>query len=414
MFPKTTPKCQSYRGFCRNNLGTPRNSLNTLYLQSTLPAMDTSGEIQIDAIGLTILTISSADCMISLQISEGPIKMNHGSSTSVFTNDQLPIILELENGKSRFDIWDSSGRLVYSKRPINPKSGSFSAIKPSVNLRSPSFQKSEPEHRKSPTAQNKAHSGKEPRSNGKPLQSFSGSVDPCDEEDDKISSSDGDELVRRERPVYTDDFEATIPDDDFIDTEASETILTNESEIIDTDDFDTTVSNDSEVYTEDSEGTYAIGSDAEGTDAEGTDTDDNTGATNTENPGFQGTNDGTSRLISQRQAAFLAQLLKNLMSKPDARYFENPVNVLEMDVPDYFDIIQTPMDLSTILNKLTEGLYSRLANFISDFNLIVQNSVEYNGEGHRVTRMARRLETVFWIWMNHFLEREADNPGGEE
>lgn len=60
--------------------------------------MDSGQKLQIDTIGLAILTVSDEDSMISLWISEGPIKLRHTSLTTVLVNEQLPVILELHNG----------------------------------------------------------------------------------------------------------------------------------------------------------------------------------------------------------------------------------------------------------------------------------------------------------------------------
>lgn len=47
--------------------------------------------------------------------------------------------------------------------------------------------------------------------------------------------------------------------------------------------------------------------------------------------------------------------------------------------PDYFDVIDKPMDISVIRGKATRKDYSSKTQFIDDFNLIVDNCTKYNG-----------------------------------
>lgn len=135
--------------------------LNISPFEKIMATMDANQYIQIDTIGLTILTISDANHMISLQTSEGPIKIKHAASTSIFANDELPIILDVESEKARIDIWDSSRRLVYSKRPLNVTSISFSTSKPLQEPQSPTVPKNDP------GCQNPRPTRKEPQDNRK-------------------------------------------------------------------------------------------------------------------------------------------------------------------------------------------------------------------------------------------------------
>lgn len=109
----------------------------------------------------------------------------------------------------------------------------------------------------------------------------------------------------------------------------------------------------------------------------------------------QGDNNGASQSIGEEQSVFLTSLLQRLVSDPDAIFFRNPVDTIKMKVPNHHDIIQSPMHLSTIRGKLTDSAYSSIEAIVSDFNLILQNSIEYNGEQHRVTSRARNLKSLF-------------------
>ena len=53
--------------------------------------------------------------------------------------------------------------------------------------------------------------------------------------------------------------------------------------------------------------------------------------------------------------------------------------IIAQQVPDYFKIIQRPMDLSTMREKLRQKQYQCREEFLSDINQIVENSKLYNG-----------------------------------
>lgn len=62
----------------------------------------------------------------------------------------------------------------------------------------------------------------------------------------------------------------------------------------------------------------------------------------------------------------------------DAWPFYTPVDPNKHNCPDYFSIIQKPMDLGTIKSKLNGGMYSCSQQCISDFELMFDNCFNYN------------------------------------
>ena len=60
--------------------------------------------------------------------------------------------------------------------------------------------------------------------------------------------------------------------------------------------------------------------------------------------------------------------------------FLKPVDTEE--VPDYCEVIEQPMDVSTMMKKIDQHLYCNVASFVGDINLICSNALEYNPE-HR-------------------------------
>lgn len=55
-------------------------------------------------------------------------------------------------------------------------------------------------------------------------------------------------------------------------------------------------------------------------------------------------------------------------------------NYIFQKVPDYYNIVQRPMDLQTIRDGLHLKKYQNREEFLSDVNQIVENSTLYNGE----------------------------------
>ena len=70
-------------------------------------------------------------------------------------------------------------------------------------------------------------------------------------------------------------------------------------------------------------------------------------------------------------------VLELLKLRPDAAWFLNPVSA--DDVPDYAEVIERPMDYSTIEGKLKGGAYGddTLA-FAADVRLVYSNAFKYN------------------------------------
>lgn len=47
-------------------------------------------------------------------------------------------------------------------------------------------------------------------------------------------------------------------------------------------------------------------------------------------------------------------------------------------MPDYYDIIKKPMDLSTMMSKIDLHQYQTVKEFLEDINQITLNALEYN------------------------------------
>ncbi|XP_057766919.1 transcription factor GTE8-like isoform X1 [Salvia miltiorrhiza] len=88
-------------------------------------------------------------------------------------------------------------------------------------------------------------------------------------------------------------------------------------------------------------------------------------------------------------------LLKKLMSQQFAWVFNSPVDVVKLNIPDYFTIIKTPMDLGTVKSKLNSGKYSHPLEFLEDVRLTFTNAKTYNPPGSDVHVLAETFSQFF-------------------
>lgn len=63
-------------------------------------------------------------------------------------------------------------------------------------------------------------------------------------------------------------------------------------------------------------------------------------------------------------------------------------------VPNYYDIIKNPMDLSLVQKRLNAHEYDSKEDFDKDIRLIVNNSLTYNTEGSEVYRCGTELQSL--------------------
>ena len=111
--------------------------------------------------------------------------------------------------------------------------------------------------------------------------------------------------------------------------------------------------------------------------------------------------------LSAAQHRFCLSTIRSLRKMKDASPFLRPVDIVGLNIPHYPSIIKTPMDLSTIDQKLVAShptkpdpnedtpRYYNADEFIADVRLIFQNTATFNGPDHVVTAMGKRVQDVF-------------------
>jgi len=100
-------------------------------------------------------------------------------------------------------------------------------------------------------------------------------------------------------------------------------------------------------------------------------------------------------------------VLKAVWKHPNAWPFHAPVNAVRLNIPDYHEVIKTPMDLGTIEKRLQNHYYNDVSECIYDFTTIFVNCYVYNDASDVVVKIAKELEK----W---FLVKIADMPKEEK
>jgi Bromodomain len=103
----------------------------------------------------------------------------------------------------------------------------------------------------------------------------------------------------------------------------------------------------------------------------------------------------SSKKIPANQSKFLLALLRQVKKAKDAVPFREPVDPVKLNIPRYFEVIERPMDISTIERKLSGGAYPVVQAVVDDFNLMVENCVKFNGAENPITKMGKNLQATF-------------------
>ncbi|KAL1005748.1 hypothetical protein UPYG_G00063490 [Umbra pygmaea] len=80
---------------------------------------------------------------------------------------------------------------------------------------------------------------------------------------------------------------------------------------------------------------------------------------------------------------------------PESLPFRQPVDPLLLGIPDYFDIVKNPIDLSTIKRKLDTGQYQEPWQYVDDIWVMFNNAWLYNRKTSRVYKYCSKLAEVF-------------------
>ncbi|XP_059653579.1 uncharacterized protein LOC132300495 isoform X2 [Cornus florida] len=89
-------------------------------------------------------------------------------------------------------------------------------------------------------------------------------------------------------------------------------------------------------------------------------------------------------------------VIKKVMKMDAAEPFNVPVNPIALGIPDYFDVIDTPMDFGTICSNLENGVkYMNSEDVYRDVQYIWENCYKYNNKGDYIMDLMKRVKKNF-------------------
>ena len=95
---------------------------------------------------------------------------------------------------------------------------------------------------------------------------------------------------------------------------------------------------------------------------------------------------------NQAHLALMGRIVLQLQASPQAGPFLEPV---PRDIPGYYDMIRTPMDLGTVASKLQRGGYPTVQHVHQDIMLMFRNCYQYNSDGSEIFVCAQHLEHAY-------------------
>ncbi|XP_057493167.1 transcription factor GTE11-like [Actinidia eriantha] len=89
------------------------------------------------------------------------------------------------------------------------------------------------------------------------------------------------------------------------------------------------------------------------------------------------------------------KVLRELMTHPAGWVFNQPVDPVKLNIPDYSSVISEPMDLGTVNTKLASYMYSCVEELAADVRLTCSNAMLYNPSYNNVHNMAKEVDDIF-------------------
>lgn len=117
---------------------------------------------------------------------------------------------------------------------------------------------------------------------------------------------------------------------------------------------------------------------------------------------------------------FAGLLRQHILTHKWAGPFMQPVDVVGLGLHDYYEVIEKPMDFSTIKSKMEakDGTgYKNVREICADVRLIFKNAMKYNDERNDVHVMAKTLLAKFeekWLQLLPKVDEEDERRKREE
>ncbi|EEE65677.1 hypothetical protein OsJ_21293 [Oryza sativa Japonica Group] len=122
------------------------------------------------------------------------------------------------------------------------------------------------------------------------------------------------------------------------------------------------------------------------------------------------------RQRDDRELTAALEAIKKVMKMDAAEPFNTPVDPVALGIPDYFDIIDTPMDFGTICQNLERGdKYMNSEDVYKDVQFIWDNCTKYNSKGDYIIELMKRVKKGFMKnWLAAGLYSDAQENGGND
>ena len=99
--------------------------------------------------------------------------------------------------------------------------------------------------------------------------------------------------------------------------------------------------------------------------------------------------------MTQLQHKHCMRTIQNVKRIQSSTPFRVPVDPVAMAIPNYPNVITTPMDLRTLEENLKGSKYSTVEAFTADFDLIIRNCETFNGRESPFTKLAYEMKASF-------------------
>jgi hypothetical protein len=113
--------------------------------------------------------------------------------------------------------------------------------------------------------------------------------------------------------------------------------------------------------------------------------------------------------LPESQCARCLAVLDKIATRTISRMFSQPVDPIRDNIPNYFQLVHTPMDLTTVREKLLANEYASVSAWRDDVELIWANSLAVNAKATILGQITIELQTLFRKWSQHL----TDNPDAD-
>ncbi|KQJ94811.1 bromodomain-containing protein 3 [Brachypodium distachyon] len=118
----------------------------------------------------------------------------------------------------------------------------------------------------------------------------------------------------------------------------------------------------------------------------------------------------------EKELAAALEAIKKVMKIEAAEPFNTPVDPVALGIPDYLDVIDTPMDFGTICHDLEHGnKYINSEDVYKDVQFIWDNCTKYNSKGDYIIELMKRVKKAFMKnWLAAGLYSDVQENGGND